>query len=103
MVCNVVVPQTLWSRRLRRNPKYLFAASLFMNVGMWAERYIIIVRGLERDHLPGTWGDYSPTWVDLGIFAGTLGMFFFLFLLFVRLFPFVPIAEIKAKQEEAAA
>ena len=101
MFCNVVVPQTLWSRRLRRNPKYLFAASLFMNVGMWAERYIIIVRGLERDHLPGAWGDYSPTWVDLGILAGTLGMFFFLFLLFVRLFPFVPIAEIKAKQEEA--
>jgi molybdopterin-containing oxidoreductase family membrane subunit len=101
MGCNVVVPQLLWSRRLRRAPVFLWIASLFMNVGMWAERYLIIVRGLERDHLPSTWGDYSPTWVDLGILAGTLGTFFFLFLSFVRLFPFVPIAEIKAKQEEA--
>jgi molybdopterin-containing oxidoreductase family membrane subunit len=102
MFCNIAVPQLLWSRRLRRTPVFLWVASLFMNVGMWAERYMIIVRGLERDHLPAAWGDYSPTWVDLGILTGTLGLFFFLFLSFVRLFPFVPIAETKAKQEEAA-
>ena len=93
--CNVVVPQLMWSRRIRRSMRTLFAAALLVNLGMWAERFVIIVRGLERDQLPAAWGEYSPTWVDLGILSGTLGCFALLFLSFLRLLPFVPVTELK--------
>ena len=95
LVCNVVVPQLLWSRRIRYNTTALFVASLLINVGMWSERFQIIVGGLERDHMPSAWADYSPTWVDLGILSGTLGFFALLFLAFLRLMPFVPVAELR--------
>ncbi len=98
IACNVVVPQLLWARAIRRRPRALFAIAMFVTVGMWAERYVIIVRSLERDFLPSTWGDYSPTWVDLGIFAGTFGFFAFLFLGALRLLPFIPVTEL-AEQE----
>jgi molybdopterin-containing oxidoreductase family membrane subunit len=95
ITCNVVVTQMFWSRRARRNVPLLFGASLLINVGMWSERFVIIVRGLERDQLPSAWGNYAPTWVDLGILSGTLGFFALLFLLFLRLLPFVPVWELK--------
>ncbi|MGN6107416.1 MAG: NrfD/PsrC family molybdoenzyme membrane anchor subunit [Kofleriaceae bacterium] len=95
LACNVVAPQFLWSRRIRRDVRWLFGLSLLINVGMWAERFVIIVRGLERDHLPSSWGNYAPTWVDLSILAGTFGFFSFLFLLFIRFLPFVPVTELK--------
>jgi molybdopterin-containing oxidoreductase family membrane subunit len=95
ITCNVLVPQLYWSRRVRRSVPMLFITSLLINVGMWSERFVIIVRGLERDQLPTAWGDYSPTWVDIGILAGTIGFFALLFITFVRFLPFVPVWELK--------
>ena len=99
VTCNVVVPQLFWVRRIRRSAKWLFGASLLINVGMWSERFVIIVRGLERDQLPSAWGNYWPTWVDIGILAGTFGFFAFLFIGFLRLLPFVPVTELKEAGE----
>jgi Ni/Fe-hydrogenase subunit HybB-like protein len=95
LACNVVVPQLCWSSRVRRSTRMLFAIGLVVLLGMWLERYVIIIQGLERDHLPSAWGDYSPTWVDLGILGGTVGCFGFLFLLFLRFVPFLPVTELK--------
>jgi Ni/Fe-hydrogenase subunit HybB-like protein len=103
IACNVIVPQIFWSRRARRSLAVLFGASLLINVGMWSERFVIVVRGLERDHLPSGWGDFAPSWVDLGILAGTFGFFSLLFLIFLRVLPFVPISEMKEQAVEAAA
>jgi Ni/Fe-hydrogenase subunit HybB-like protein len=102
IACNVVVPQALWWRRVRRSTLALFAISLLVNVGMWCERFVIIVGGLEREYLPSQWGDYSPTWVDVGIFVGTLGFFSLLFLTFLRLVPFVAVSEMKELRAELA-
>jgi molybdopterin-containing oxidoreductase family membrane subunit len=97
---NVVVPQLLWSRRVRTSPVALFVISIFVNVGMWCERFVIIVQSLQRDFLPSAWHHYSPTWVDLGMFAGTISFFLFLFMLFLRLVPFVPVSELKELRHE---
>src|SRR5690606_32012367 len=86
---NVVAPQLLWSKRIRTSVGWLFALSILINLGMWAERFVIIVISLEREFLVAQWGDYAPTVVDLGIFIGTLFFFMFLFLLFMRFVPFV--------------
>jgi molybdopterin-containing oxidoreductase family membrane subunit len=99
MFCNVVVPQMFWSRRMRRNRKVLFIGSMAVLVGMWGERFMIIVEGLLRDHMPSAWGSYTPTLVDIGILAGTFGFFSFLYLLFVRFFPFIPVSEIKEERK----
>jgi molybdopterin-containing oxidoreductase family membrane subunit len=98
ITCNVLVPQLFWWRRVRYSPRALFVASLAINLGMWMERFVIIVRGLERDQLPSAWGPYTPTWVDLGILLGTFGFFLLLFLSFLRLLPFVPVAELKEEK-----
>jgi molybdopterin-containing oxidoreductase family membrane subunit len=95
IACNCVVTQALWSRRVRRSPAALFAIAVLINVGMWLERFEIIVGSLARDFLPSAWHQFAPTWVDLGILAGTLGCFGLLFLAFLRLVPFVPVAEMK--------
>jgi molybdopterin-containing oxidoreductase family membrane subunit len=99
--CNVLVPQIFWWRRARRSVATLFIAALLINVGMWSERFMIIVRGLERGHIPSGWGNYWPTWVDIGILAGTFGFFALLFMTFVRTLPFVAIAETKEQAEDA--
>jgi molybdopterin-containing oxidoreductase family membrane subunit len=93
--CNVVAPQAFWFRRVRRSRPALFGVSMLVLLGMWLERFVIIVQGLLRDHLPSGWGHYSPTIIDLGILFGTLGFFGFLFLLFLRFFPFIPVSELK--------
>ena len=93
--CNTVVPQTLWVPALRRRPLFLFGASVLIFIGMWVERFVIIVTSLAHDFLPSSWDWYAPTWVDWGILAGTLGLFCFLFLLFMRLAPMVPVHEVK--------
>ena len=98
--CNCVVTQLFWSRRLRRNLKVLFVASLLINVGMWLERFEIIVVSLSRDFLPSSWHIFKPTWVDIGLLAGTLGFFGLLFMLFLRFVPFIPVAEIKQLARE---
>jgi molybdopterin-containing oxidoreductase family membrane subunit len=93
--CNVIVVQVFWSARARRNPYILWFGALLIQVGMWSERFVIVVQSLERDFLPSAWRGYAPTWVDLGILGGTVCFFTLLFLIFLRLVPFVPIAELK--------
>jgi molybdopterin-containing oxidoreductase family membrane subunit len=94
--CNVVVPQVFWSRRARSSPWVIFIVAALVNVGMWFERFVIIVTSLSRDFLPSSWGSYTPTWVEVLILMGSFGLFFTLFLLFLRFLPMVAMAEVKA-------
>jgi molybdopterin-containing oxidoreductase family membrane subunit len=96
MSCNVISPQLFWIKPLRRNLLFTFFMSLVVNVGMWFERFVIIVTSLHRDYLPSAWTMHYPTYVDIGIFIGTLGIFFTLFLLFSRSFPVIAMAELKS-------
>jgi molybdopterin-containing oxidoreductase family membrane subunit len=102
LVCNVGVTQLLWLRRVRRNVAVLFVVALLINVGMWCERFVIIVMSLQREFMPSKWHGYTPTWVDVGIFAGTIGFFVLLFLVFLRLLPFVAVSEMKELRRELA-
>ena len=95
VVCNVLIPQLLWVRRIRTSFLAVFIVSLFVNVGMWFERFIIIVTSLERDFLPSSWADYAPTSIELATLAGSFGLFFTCFLLFCRFLPVIAMAEIK--------
>jgi Ni/Fe-hydrogenase subunit HybB-like protein len=94
--CNVLAPQVHWFRRARRSIPIMFVVSILVNVGMWFERFVIIVTSLHRDYLPASWGMYRPTLVDLGILAGSFGLFFTLVLLFVRTLPVISMTEVKA-------
>ena len=93
--CNVLAPQLFWFKRLRRTPIVIFALSLVINVGMWFERFVIIVTSLHRDFLPSSWSMYAPTRVEVAILIGSFGLFFTAFLLFARVLPVVSIAEVK--------
>jgi molybdopterin-containing oxidoreductase family membrane subunit len=95
MICNVAVPQIFWWTRARRSAWILWFAALLINVGMWSERMMIIVQSLQREYLPAQWGDYAPTWVDVGILAGTMGFFLLLFLAFLRFLPFIALSEMR--------
>ena len=95
MFCNVVSPQFFWVRKWRRNVTLTFFLSIVVNIGMWFERFVIIATTLARDYLPSSWSFYVPTWVEIGIFLGTLGIFFTFYLIFVRVAPVVAIAEVK--------
>lgn len=95
ILCNTVIPLTLWIKKLRRNIFYTFVIALIINIGMWFERFDIIVVNLSHDRLPSSWAMFSPTFVDIGIFIGTIGFFSVMFLLFARTFPVIPQAEIK--------
>ncbi len=96
VTCNVLVPQLLWSRRVRANLAVVFVISIFVNVGMWFERFVIIVTSLHRDFLPSSWVSYTPTSIEVATFLGTFGLFFTCFLLFIRLVPVIAIGEVKA-------
>jgi molybdopterin-containing oxidoreductase family membrane subunit len=96
VLCNVVLPQALWSRRVRGNLLLVFLLSIVVNVGMWFERFVIIVTSLYRDYLPSSWAEYAPTLAEIGTLIGSFGLFFTLFLLFCRLLPMVAMAEVKA-------
>lgn len=96
MSCNVLSPQIFWFKKFRRSIFVTFFMSIFVNIGMWFERFVIIATTLARDYLPSSWSYYVPTWVEVSIFLGTLGLFFTLYLLFIRLAPVVAIAEVKA-------
>jgi Ni/Fe-hydrogenase subunit HybB-like protein len=100
MFCNILVPQTLWFPMARRNVYFLWVVSLLVNVGMWCERFVIIVTSLHRDFLPSSWAMYFPTWVDWSILIGTIGFFGFLFLLFLRFVPSVSASEVKELRRE---
>jgi molybdopterin-containing oxidoreductase family membrane subunit len=90
-----MLPQLLWFRRVRRSLLSVFLISLFINLGMWFERFVIIVGSLRRDFLPSTWSDYVPTSVEIATLAGSFGLFFTCFLLFCRVLPVIAMAEVK--------
>ena len=101
ILCNVVAPQALWFKAVRRHPWRLFAVAVAVNVGMWFERFVIIVTSLSRDFLPSSWGTYKPTLVELLTLAGSFGLFLTLFLLFLRFLPMVAMAEVKSVMPSA--
>ncbi|HLO67594.1 MAG TPA: NrfD/PsrC family molybdoenzyme membrane anchor subunit [Holophaga sp.] len=101
LACNVAVPQLLWRRAWRRSYRVLLPVALAVTVGMWFERFVIIVVNLHQDYLPSSSRPYVPTWVDLGILAGSFGLFFTLVLLFVRFLPIVATSELKARGDHA--
>ena len=96
MTCNVVIPQLYWIYKIRTSFVATFILSIFVNIGMWFERFVIIVTSLHRDFLPSSWTMFSPSFVDIGIFLGTIGFFFVLFLIYARSFPVVAQAELKS-------
>jgi molybdopterin-containing oxidoreductase family membrane subunit len=96
VLCNVLIPQLFWFPQVRGNFLAVFGIAVLVNVGMWFERFIIIVTSLERDYLPSSWSDYAPTWVEIATLAGSFGLFFTCFLLFCRFLPVIAIAEVKA-------
>jgi len=100
LFCNVVTPQIFWFPWARRNEFVLFIASIFINIGMWAERFIIIAGSLHRDFITSSWAIYYPTWVDWGLFLGSIATFGVLFLLFLRFLPAIPIFEVKELRRE---
>jgi molybdopterin-containing oxidoreductase family membrane subunit len=95
IVINVGVTQLLWFKWIRRNLTALFIIGILINLGMWTERFVIVVGSLYQDFLPANWGKYMPTIWDVGIFVGSLGTFFMLYLLFVKFLPMIPISEVK--------
>lgn len=95
IVCNIAVPQLLWFRHFRTSMFWLFFISQFINVGMWLERFIIVVTSLHRDFMPSSWGMFHPTIWDIAIYAGTIGLFIVLFFLFIRGLPMISIHEIR--------
>jgi molybdopterin-containing oxidoreductase family membrane subunit len=95
IACNVLTPQLLWFRRVRSNVPLLFVISLIVNVGMWSERFIIVVTSLSRDYLPSSWQTYQATIWDWATFAGTLGLFAALLFLFLRFLPMISIFEMR--------
>ncbi|HEU4642366.1 MAG TPA: NrfD/PsrC family molybdoenzyme membrane anchor subunit [Gemmatimonadaceae bacterium] len=97
---NVLVPQLFWSARMRTSQLALFVAGVLIWAAMWLERFVIIVGSLNRDFLPSSWHLYAPTWVDWSLLAGSIGLFCFLFLAFLRWVPFVPISEVKRVRYE---
>ena len=99
--CNVISPQLFWFKKCRTSIPIMFIISIFVNIGMWFERFVITVTSLHRDFLPSSWDYYSPTWVDVCTFIGSFGMFFTLFLLFLRFLPMISISEIKNVMPEA--
>ncbi len=102
IACNIVLPQMMWSRRVRRNVGLLFVISLIVNTGMWLERFVIVVTSLHRDFLPSSWGMYYPTFWDWATFVGTIGLFLTLFYLFIRFLPMIAIFEMRGLVPESA-
>lgn len=99
--CNVIFPQFFWVRKFRRSIPIMFVIVIFVNVGMWFERFVITITSLHRDFLPSSWGYYTPTMYDFGILLGSFGLFFTLVILFTKALPVVSIAEIKAVADDA--
>jgi molybdopterin-containing oxidoreductase family membrane subunit len=100
LMCNVVIPQSLWSKRVRENVPLLFVVAVIVLIGMWLERFVIIVTSLHRDFLPSSWGMYSPTFWDWATLAGSLGLFACLMFLFLRLLPAISMSEMRELVEE---
>jgi molybdopterin-containing oxidoreductase family membrane subunit len=101
LFCNVLTPQFLWIKRIRTNVLLLFIISLIVNVGMWLERFVIVVTSLHRDFLPSSWGRYEPTMWDWGTYVGTIGLFLALLFLFLRFLPMISIFEMRTLVPDA--
>ena len=101
ILCNVIVPQALWSNRVRSNTILLFIVAIIVNIGMWLERFVIVITSLHRDFLPSSWGNYLPTVWDWATFVGTLGLFLTLVFLFIRFLPMISIFEIRTLLPQA--
>jgi len=101
VVCNVIVPQIFWKKSMRTNVPVMWVVSILINVGMWFERFVIIVTSLHRDFLPSSWGMFHPSIVDIGTFTGSIGVFFAGFLLFMRYLPVVAMSEVKGTMAQA--
>jgi molybdopterin-containing oxidoreductase family membrane subunit len=101
ILCNIVTPQFLWSPKIRNNTKWLFFISLVVGVGMWLERFVIVVVSLHRDFLPSSWGHYTGTQFDWSMFIGTIGLFLTLLFLFIRVLPMISIFEMRTLLPEA--
>ncbi len=99
--CNVIVPQLFWFRKFRTSIAVMFLASILINIGMWFERFVIVVTSLAQDFLPASWDYYRPTIWDISTFVGSFGLFFTLFLLFIRFLPMISMTEVKAVLPEA--
>jgi Ni/Fe-hydrogenase subunit HybB-like protein len=95
VTCNVIIPQLFWFKYFRTKIIPMFIISIFVNIGMWYERFVIVITSLHRDFLPSNWGMWHPTWVDYGALVGSFGMFFFIFLIYIRTLPAISIAEVK--------
>lgn len=96
VTCNVISPQLFWFKKCRTTPWIMFVVSIFVNIGMWFERFVITITSLQRDFLPSSWHEFSPTMIDFLMLIGSFGLFFTLFLLFVRFGPIVAMAEVKS-------
>lgn len=96
MFCNVLSPQFFWFKKIRRSVFWTFLLSIVVNIGMWFERFVIIATTLARDYLPSSWSLYTPSWVEIGIYLFTFGLFFTLFLIFTRVAPVIAVAEVKS-------
>jgi molybdopterin-containing oxidoreductase family membrane subunit len=103
IIFNSVIPMLFWSKKIRRNPWLAFTIVVFPSIGMWLERFVIIVSSVHRDYLPSSWGMFYPTYVDIFTFTGTFGVFFLCYLLFIRFLPMIAIAEIRSVLPEASA
>jgi Ni/Fe-hydrogenase subunit HybB-like protein len=101
LLCNVVIPQALWFKSVRTSVPALFVISLIVNVGMWLERFVIIVLSLHRDFLPSSWGNFAPTFWDWSTYLGTIGLFLTLLFLFLRFLPMISIFEMRTMLPEA--
>jgi molybdopterin-containing oxidoreductase family membrane subunit len=101
ITCNVILPQLFWFKKIRATMLAVFILSITVNIGMWFERFVIIVTSLHRDYNPSIWAYFSPTWVDIWTFIGTFGLFLTLFMLFLRFLPMIAISEVKGVTPQA--
>ena len=102
VICNAIIPQLFWFRKVRRNLTWLFIISIVINIGMWFERFNIVVTSLSKDFLPATWVEYNPTITEVSIYLGTLGLFGLGVLLFMRFIPVMAMNELKMINKETS-
>ena len=96
VTCNVMIPQLFWIKWCRTTPWFMVVVCIFVNIGMWFERFVITITSLSRDFLPSSWSYFHPTWVDIGMLVGSFGLFFTLFMLFCRFLPIIAMGEVKS-------
>jgi molybdopterin-containing oxidoreductase family membrane subunit len=101
VILNIAIPQTFWFKKIRQNIIWIFIAAILINIGMWLERFVLIVTTLSRTFMPGSWGYFTPSFWDVSTFIGSIALFFHLFALFVRYLPMVNMSEVKSVMPQA--